>query len=88
MDGRVRSRLEDVHRLDLVAELERAAANDEKLLRRGAVLEQNVGASRVGLERDRRGDAREIVSAKLIEWGKKGEKAGNLFSGVYRRVDP
>ena len=40
------SRLEDVHHLILVAELDRAAANDEKLLRRGAVLDQNVGARR------------------------------------------
>ena len=77
-------RFEDVHHLVLVAELDRAAANDEKLLRRGAVLDQNVGARRVGPDRYRRGDAREIVPAKLIEWGKKGKEAGSLFGDAYR----
>ena len=81
------TRLEDVHHLVLVAELDRAAANDEKLLRRGAVLDKNVGARRVGPDRYRRGDAREIVPAKLVEWGKKGKKAGSLFNGAYRRAD-
>ena len=66
------SGLEDVHHLILVAELDRAAANDEKLLRRGAVLDQNVGARGVGPDRDRRGDAQQIVPAKLIEWGETG----------------
>ncbi len=73
------SGLEDVHHLILVAQLDRAAADDEKLGRRGAVLDQNVGACGVGADRDRRGDAQQIVPAELIEWGERGEETGNLF---------
>jgi hypothetical protein len=82
------SRLEDVHHFILVAERDRPAANDKKLLSRGAVLDQNVGARRVGPQCYPSGDAREIVPAKLIEWGKTGEKAGNLFGGAYGRDHP
>ena len=38
------SGLEDVHHLVLVAQFDRAAPDDEKLRRRGTVLDQNVGA--------------------------------------------
>ena len=67
--------LEDVHHLVLVAQLDRAAADDEKLRRRGAVLDQNIGACGVGSYRYRRGDAQQIVPAKLIEWGKGARKS-------------
>ena len=80
------SGFEDVHHLILVAQLDRAAADDEKLRRRGAVLDQDVGACGVGPDRYRRGDAPQIVPAKLIEWGETGEEIGDLFHGAHRRA--
>jgi hypothetical protein len=74
----------NVHHLVLVAQLDRTLANDEKLGRRRAVLDQNVGASRVGPDRDRCRDMQQFVSGKRIEWGKLGEEIGDLFHGANR----
>ena len=73
---------EDVHYLILVAQLDRAAPDDEKLFRRGAILDQNIGARWVRPDRCRRGDALQIVRCKLIEGGESGEETGDLFHGV------
>jgi hypothetical protein len=78
------SRLEDIHHLVLVTQLDRTLANDEKLGRRRAVLDQNVGASRVGPDRDRCSDMQQFVSGKRIEWGKLSEEIGDLIHGANR----
>ena len=80
------SGFEDVHHLILVAQLDRAAPDDEQLSRWRAVLDQNVGTSGVGPHCYRRRDAHEVVSAKLIEWRERGEEASNLFRSAYRRA--
>src|SRR4029077_16834473 len=77
--------LEDIHDLVLMAQLDRATPEDEKLMRRGTVLDQNVGASGVGPDRYRLGYARQIIPAELIEWRETDEEIGDVFHGARRR---
>jgi hypothetical protein len=73
------SRFEEVHHLVLVAQFDRAAPDDEKSRRRRAILDQNVGACRIGPHRRRCGDTQQIIPGKLIKWGERGEEIGDLF---------
>ena len=55
------SGLEDVYDLVLMTQLDRAAQDDEELICRRAILNQNVGAGRIGPHRDGRRDMQQFV---------------------------